>query len=73
MSKSKIVSPVVEMTSLRKMRPDANSIQKYEKGVSTAYNNIKSDSVSIFVKNYTHTCISFPCKVILLNKPQMYR
>jgi len=64
------VSPVVEMTSLRKMRPDANSIQKYEEGVQTAYNNIKSDSVSIFVKNDTH--ISFPCKVILLNEPQMY-
>ena len=70
MSKSKIVSPVVEMTSLRKMRPDANSIQKYEEGVQTGYNNIKSDSVSIFVKNDTH--ILFPCNVILLNKPQMY-
>jgi len=58
------------MTSLRKMRPDANSIQKHEKGVSMAYNNIKSDSVSIFVKNDTH--ILFPCNVILLNKPQVY-
>jgi len=66
-SKSEIVGPVVEMTSLRKM---THQIQQYEKGVSTAYTNITSGSVSIFVYSDIH--ISFPCKCILSNKPKMY-
>ena len=64
MSASEIMAPIDEMTS------KTHQLIQYLRGVSLAYKTVQSVSVSKFFDYDVN--ISYLCKIILLNLPQIY-